>query len=62
MIMQGKEENVVNYLAYRTWRSSLLFNISIVIATLLIGKTLTNFVEHKPGFAGIRVSFPKEIN
>lgn len=47
----------MNYLAYRTWRSTLLFNVSLVIASLLFGKILTNFVDRRPGFAGFRVQY-----
>ena len=60
-IFQGNAEAVVNYLAYLTYQSSILFNIAVMIASLLLGKILTNFVEGKPGLAGFRVFQPNHV-
>ena len=54
-ILKGNAIVAVKYMAYRTWRQSVVFNIGVIMATLVFGKILTNFVEGKPGFAGFRV-------
>jgi len=54
-IIEGDSMAVVDYLARLTLQASVLFNLAIIIASLLFGKILTNFIEHKPGLAGFRV-------
>jgi len=54
-IIQGDSRAVVAYLSRLTFQVSVLFNIAIIIASLLFGKILTNFIEQKPGLAGFRV-------
>ena len=54
-IIEGDSMAVVDYLARLTLQASVLFNLAIIIASLLFGKILTNFIERKPGLAGFRV-------
>jgi len=54
-ISQGNADIIVKYLVYLTYKSSVLFNIAIIIASLLFGKILTNFMQQTPGVAGFRV-------
>jgi hypothetical protein len=54
-IWKGNAEAIVDYLADLTYQSLILFNIAVIIASLLFGKILTNFAGQKPGFAGFRV-------
>jgi hypothetical protein len=54
-ILKGNAAVAVKYMAYRTWRQSVMFNIAVIMASMILGKMLTNFMERKPGFAGFRV-------
>ena len=54
-IIEGDSMAVADYLALLTFQVYVLFNIAIIIASLLFGKILTNFIEQKPGLAGFRV-------
>jgi hypothetical protein len=57
-ISQGNANVIVTYLADLTFQSSTLFNIGTLIASILFGKILTNFIENRPGVAGFRVTIP----
>jgi hypothetical protein len=57
-LLAGNKQIIARYLAYRQWRSSLFFNIAAIVAGLLFGKVITNFVQEKPGVAGFRVLRP----
>jgi hypothetical protein len=46
---------IVSYLAERKLRSSIFFNISVLLLATLLAKIATNFVSGEPGFAGFRV-------
>jgi hypothetical protein len=46
---------IVKYLADRKWRSSIFFNISVLLLATLLAKIAANFVSGEPGFAGFRV-------
>jgi hypothetical protein len=49
-------ESIVSYLVYRKWRSSLFFNIALLLLAALIAQVATNFLSGKPGMGGLRVS------
>jgi len=54
-IIEGDSMAVADYLALLTFQVYVLFNIAIIITSLLFGKILTNFIEQKPRLAGFRV-------
>jgi hypothetical protein len=47
---------IVSYLLYRTWRSSVFFNVAVILFGALLAKIATNFASGEPGLAGCRVS------
>lgn len=48
-------EAVISYMVYRQWRSSVFFNMSVLLFGALLAKIATNFVSGEPGFAGLRL-------
>jgi len=54
--MENKDPDAtIAYLTYMQWRSSVFFNISVLIIGAMIAKIATNFISGQPGFAGFRV-------
>jgi len=54
--MENKDSDAtIAYLTYLQWRSSVFFNLSVLIIGAMLAKIATNFVSGEPGFAGFRV-------
>ena len=54
--MENKNvEATIGYMAHRQWRSSIFFNLSVLIFGVLVAKVATNFASGQPGLAGFRV-------
>jgi len=54
--MENKDPDAtIAYLTYMQWRSSVFFNLSVLIIGAMIAKIATNFISGQPGFAGFRV-------
>ena len=53
--MAMEAESIVSYLAHRKCRSSIFFNIAVLVFAGLLAKLATNFASGQPGFAGFRV-------
>src|SRR5436190_20357199 len=45
----------ISYLEYWKWRSTVFFNLALLLLGIIIAKVATNFANGRPGFAGIRV-------
>lgn len=62
LILNKDTEPIVSYLADRTWRMSIFFNVAVLIFASLLAKIATNFVNGQPGAAGFRVSTTTTIH
>src|SRR5947207_543967 len=45
----------ISYLEYWKWRSTVFFNVGLLLLGIIVAKVATNFANGRPGLAGFRV-------